>query len=411
MRTTITVLLTAALVAPLAWWLGRQPQATTPAPVVVAAPSELYVCPMHPQVTSHEPGNCPICKMRLVKQTPAAPEPSNDELATVEIDLARQQLLGVQTQPVESGQLGGALRTVGRVSVDETRVRRVNVKVAGYVEHVYVDFVGKPVKKGQPLFSLYSPDILAAENELLAALRSSSAPLVAAAKKKLELWDVPDTELQRLEREGTPSRTITLASPASGVVTKKEVVEGARLEVGAMPYEVTDLSTVWVLAEIYETELRFVTPGLAAHLELTSLPGRGVDGTVLFVDPVLDPKTRTAKARLAFPNPKGELKPEMFGEVRLERAARTVLRAPSDALVRTGQEDVVFVALGGGRFEPRRVTVGEEGRDFVEVLEGLHEGERVVSRGTFLVDSESRLRASLLRSTQNATPAGSGAAP
>ncbi|MDP3501278.1 MAG: efflux RND transporter periplasmic adaptor subunit [Myxococcales bacterium] len=377
-----------------------------PKPVSEVAAASKFHCPMHPSVVSDQPGLCPICNMKLVKSSDAASKHIEGEttsksevdgLATVELDVTRQQLIGLRTTHVDRGPVGGALRTVARVSVDETRVRRVNVKVPGYVERVFVDFVGKPVRKGQPLFAMYSPEVLAAENEFLIASRAQSPGMVAASRRKLELWDVPEVELQRLEREGTAARAVTFVSPATGVITRKELVEGTRLEAGAMPYEVVDLSTVWVLAEVYETELRFVSPGLTARLTLSAFPSKHFDGTVLFIDPLLDPKTRTTRVRLAFANPDGALRPEMFGEVTIARPANDVLRVPADALIRSGADDVVFLSRDEGRFEPRRVRVGEVGRDYAEVLEGLSEGDAVVTRANFLIDSESRLRASLAR--------------
>jgi Cu(I)/Ag(I) efflux system membrane fusion protein len=342
-------------------------------------------------------------------------EPGSPEVeghASVTIDSAQQRLIGLRTVAVDRGPVASALRTVGRVSIDETRVRRVNVKVAGYVEHVFADFVGRPVRAGQPLFSLYSPEVLATENELLAAARTDGpgSALVASARRKLSLWDVPATELERLEREGTAARVVTFVSPISGVVTKKDLVEGARVEAGAMPFEVVDLTSVWVVADVYETDLRFVEPGMTASLSLRAFPGKTWEGGVSFIEPVLDPKSRTVRVRSSFPNPKGELKPELFGEVTLSRPAREVLRVPADAVVLNGERPLVFVARGGGRFEPRVVSLGEAGREFSEVLDGVAAGELVVTRANFLVDSESSLRASLARLSP--TPdAGAGATP
>lgn len=457
LRTLLVIALTAAVAGPVGALVATSAKKSASAPQQAATQ---YHCPMHPSIVSDHAGECPICGMKLVKreEPSAKPAPSArkvlfyrspmdpqqtspgpakdsmgmdylpvyegdasghsevDGLAQVELDETRQQLIGLRTALVERGPAQGSFRTVGKVGVDETRVRRINVKVPGYVERVFVDFVGKPVRKGQPLFALYSPEVLAAENEFLTAVRAQAPGLVSAARRKLELWDVPEAELQRLEREGTASRAITFVSPVSGVVTRKELVEGSRLEAGAMPYDVVDLSTLWVLADVYETELRFVSPGAPAQLTLNAFPGRLFTGKVLFVDPLLDPTTRTARVRLSFANASGELKPEMFGEVVVERPARDVLRVPSDALIRSGTEDVVFVARGEGRFEPRRVTLGEAGRDFTEVVSGLSAGEAVVTRANFLIDSESRLRASLARlsspksatepSTDASTPAG-----
>jgi Cu(I)/Ag(I) efflux system membrane fusion protein len=219
--------------------------------------------------------------------------------------------------------------------------------------------------------------------------------LVDAARERLRLWDVPESEVERLERTGKPVKNLTMYSPMSGVVTKKDIVMGHRLNEGDMPYEITDLSRVWVLADAYETDLGRIRMGMPATLSLQAFPNQAFKGRVIFVDPILDPKTRTAKVRLEFQNPRGELKPEMFGEVTLRTAARDGLRIPADALIDSGTKKVVFVALGEGKFQPREVEVGPVTGEQVEVLSGLTEGERVVTRANFLVDSESRLRASL----------------
>jgi Cu(I)/Ag(I) efflux system membrane fusion protein len=448
-------IVTAAVIGALAYALSRGPTET---PVAAPAPvhKDRYQCPMHPSVVSDHPGDCPICGMKLMKVADAvdagpravlfyrspmdpkvtSPGPMKDEMgmdfvpvyadekmgaasdvagqATVEIDPERQQLIGLATAPVTAGRVGGAWRTVGRVAVDETRLRNVNVKVSGFVEHVSVDFVGKAVRKGDPLFTLYSPELLSTQEEYLLAVKTQKAlsqsgalggdgdTLVSAARRKLMLWDVPVSELDRLARTGVPLKTLTFYSPVSGVVTKKEVIAGMKLEAGAMAYELVDLSQLWVLADVYESELRYVKVGMPATLTLNAYPGKEFKGRVLFVDPLLDPQTRTVKVRLSFANLMGDLKPEMFGEVVLHGAPRKGLRIPQDALVDTGAEQMVFVALGDGKFQPRLVHVGEASGDSVEVVSGLTEGEEVVTRANFLVDSESRLRASLGRLTPSA---------
>jgi Cu(I)/Ag(I) efflux system membrane fusion protein len=419
------------------------------------AAATLHTCPMHPSIVQDHPGTCPLCGMKLLPleatkatapvqsqgarevlfyRSPSDPEetshtpqkndagldyvpvyagelggaPPVSGLATVEIDPERQQLIGLRTTEVTRGPVGGSWRTVGRVAIDETRVRHVNLKVAGFVERIYVDFIGKKVKRGDPLFSLYSPDLLAAQEELLLALRTQSSlssvggafgkdgdALIAAARRKLVLWDVPPREVDRLVKTGEPTKTLTFYSPAAGVVTKKDVVEGMKLDAGAMPYEIVDLSSVWVLADVYESELRFVKEDMGATLELNALPGHAFEGKVVFIDPLLDAPTRTVKVRLTFPNPKGELRPGMFGEVVLKSAPQEGLRVPLDALIDSGTESLVFVAVGDGKFEPRRVELGARDGEQVEVLRGVSAGERVVTRANFLVDSESRLRASL----------------
>jgi membrane fusion protein, copper/silver efflux system len=388
---------------------------------------EQWQCPMHPSVVEDHPGDCPICGMRLVKvegaQVPlaeAADAPTPEGLVTVTIDAGRQQLIGLKIAHVERGPVGGSWRTSGRVAFDETRIHHVNVKFSGFMEHVHANFIGRAVRKGEPLFSIYSPELFAAQEEFLLALRTRRTlaaaggltpdgdALVAAARRKLELWDVPRSEIDRIERSGEPSRTLTFYSPATGVLTKKDVVPGMRVNAGDMPFEIVDLSRVWVLADAYETDLPQVKVGLPVTLNLKALPDRTFRGRVAFIDPLLDPKTRTAKVRIEVPNPGGLVKPEMFGEVVLEGTSREGLRVPADAVIHSGTQNVVFVALPNGKFQPREVRLGAGDARVVEVVAGLEEGDGVVTRANFLVDSESRLRASLAALSSGATPASAG---
>jgi Cu(I)/Ag(I) efflux system membrane fusion protein len=410
-----------------------------------------YTCPMHPTIVSDHPGDCPICGMALVKAGGAggaaggerkiafyrspmdakqtSPVPRKDEmgmdylpvhedeaaggaapvegLANVQIDPQRQQLIGLRTVEVSVGPVGASWRTVGKVAVDETQVHHVNIKVGGFVDTVYVDYVGKAVKRGERLFSIYSPDLLSVQQEYLLALRTRKAlseggvatgagdDLVESARERLRLWDIPESEVDRLEKTGKPTKNLTMYSPMTGVVTKKDIVMGHRLNEGDMPYEITDLSRVWVLADAYESDLSRIRLGSSASLALQAFPNRTFSGKVIFVDPILDPKTRTAKVRLEFPNPRGELKPEMFGEVTLRMPAREGLSIPADAVIDSGTRKVVFVAIGEGKLQPREVNVGSMSGDRVEILSGLEAGEKVVTRANFLIDSESQLRASL----------------
>jgi Cu(I)/Ag(I) efflux system membrane fusion protein len=433
--------------AALAIMIARPAVPTGPAGATADAE---YACPMHPTIVQDHAGECPICGMALVKRdrgpapSPAAdaagprrivgyrspmdprqtsPVPRQDSmgmdylpiyddelgggaavagLAAVEIDPGRQQLIGLTTAAATRAPIGGQLRVVGRVAIDETRVRHVNVKNAGFVERIFVNYIGQRVQKGDPLFTLFSPDLLAAQEEYLVALKSRAAlggddgqALVDAARRRLALWDVPGAELRRLETTGQPIKAITFRSPAAGVVTKKDVVEGMKLEAGAMPYEIVDLAAVWVVADVYEAEIRHVTVGTAATLTLTAYPGRTFTGQVAFIAPMLDPQTRTVKVRLGFANPTGELRPEMFGEVVLALAPRDAVVVPVDAVIDSGTTQVVFVAQGSGRFVPRAVELGQRDDATVEIVTGLAVGERVVTRANFLVDSESRLRGSL----------------
>ncbi|MEO8180279.1 MAG: efflux RND transporter periplasmic adaptor subunit [Deltaproteobacteria bacterium] len=441
-----------AVAAALSW--SRPWGAATQAAQSADAEASLYQCPMHPSIVRDHPGECPICGMKLVridggraKATPqdsarrrvlfyrspmdakqTSPTPRKDEmgmeylpvyedevgalgtvpgLVQVEIDADRQQLIGLTTAEVSQGPVGGAWRTVGRVAIDETRVRHINLKVPGFIERIYVDFIGKQVQEGDPLFSIYSPELLSAQEEYLLALQTKAAlgraggvendgaALVAAARRKLALWDVPKSEIERVERTGRPTKAVTFYSPVAGVVTRKDVVEGMKLDAGAMPYEIVDLSSVWVLADVYESELRFVQRDMLATLKLNAFPNREFKGKVVFIDPVLDPQTRTVKVRVTFANPTAELRPEMFGEVVLQGTPHDGLRIPPDAVIDSGTDKLVFVALGEGKFQPRKVEIGTSDGSHAEVISGLAAGERVVTRANFLVDSESRLRASL----------------
>lgn len=376
-----------------------------------AAPKQMYQCPMHLQIIQDHPGDCPICGMDLVPMEGVAQASQIEGHATVTIDLERQQLIGLRTEKVVEGPIQGEVRTTGRVAVDERRVRKINVKVEGFVEKLFVDFVGKPVAKGQALFSLYSPEFVSAQREYLlakatqqslaeGALKGSGTELLESARRRLAFWDVPPEALDQLDKEGVVQRNLTLRSPISGVVTAKNIVEGSRITPADIPFEITDLGNVWVLVDLFEAELTRAKVGSSAELTLQAYPGKVFKGKVAFVDPIMDAKTRTAKLRLEFPNPGGALKPEMFGEVILKQPGRNGLLIPLDAVLDSGTSKVVFIALGNGKFEPRQVEVGKTVGERIEIQSGLSEGEEVVTRANFLVDSESRLKAALAQMGQ-----------
>jgi membrane fusion protein, copper/silver efflux system len=285
-----------------------------------------------------------------------------------------------------------------------------------------VDFVGMPVAKGQPLFSFYSPDFVSAQQEYLLALRTekslaggalqgSGADLLEAARRRMALWDVPESEITELERTGQVRKSLILSSPITGVVTAKTAVEGMRLGPADIPFEITDLGHVWGVADVYEPEITRVRVGMAADLTLGSFPGRTFRGRVAFIDPQVDPKSRTVKVRVDLPNPKGELKPEMYGEMVIKSRARRGLMIPVDAVLDSGVRKIVFVALGDGRFAPREVQTGASLGETVEISSGLKAGETVVTRASFLVDSESRLKAALAQFTAKAPAAAPAAKP
>jgi len=384
-----------------------------------APKNQMFQCPMHPQIIQDHAGTCPICGMDLVPMDGSGTAASGvEDHATITIDPERQQLIGLRTEKVAEGMVSGELRALGRVVVDETRVRKINVKVDGFVEKLFVDFVGKPVAKGQPLFSLYSPEFVSAQREYLLALQTqkslaggslqgSGGELLESARRRLSLWDVPKETIDHLEKTGEVQKALTLRSPISGVVTVKNVMEGARITPADILFEITDLSRVWVQVDVYEAELGRAKVGLPAEMTTQASPGKTFKGRVAFVDPVMDPKTRTAKARVEFPNPAGELKPDMFGEVLLKGQGRKGMLVPMDAVLDAGTTKVVFISMGDGKFEPREVTTGTTVGEKVEVRSGVKMGEDVVVRANFLVDSESRLKAALSHLSQKgaATPA------
>jgi membrane fusion protein, copper/silver efflux system len=343
---------------------------------------------MHPAYRSEKPGKAPDCGMDLV---PVYEERGSRD--AIEISPDRQQKIGVATAVAERRRLGGTIRTSGRVVADETRLARVTTKFDGTIERLYADFTGKTVRRGQPLFTVYSPDLLAAQEEYLLAIRAGAQlpGLAEAARQRLRLWDVTDGELRQLERSGAPKRSVTIVSPASGIVTAKTAVAGARVMAGQPLFDIADLSHVWVLADIYESELPSIRAGSRADVTIASLPGRTFLGQVTFIAPLVDEMTRTVKVRIEIENRTGELKPDMYADVSIESPPHDAVVVPDDAVLQTGTRSIVFIA-SDGRFEPREVQTGRKAEGLFEIVHGLAGGERVVTQANFLIDSESRLR-------------------
>lgn len=367
-----------------------------------------WIDPMYSQGPPHlyktnKPGRAPDCGMRLVPQyaddVTAGPSTSTvGGYANVSLPPARQQLIGVKLGRAEYRTLAAATRTVGRVTVDERRLSQVHAKIEGVIEALHVSFTGQPVRRGQPLLAIYSPDVLATQHELILAQQNRTAfgkELADAARHRLRLWDMSDAEISQVARTGRAIRAITLRSPVSGVVLKKNALLGARVMPEDTLYEIADLSSVWVIADVYESEMANLRLGQTAQVTLASAPGRSWSGRVTFVSPVLDVATRTAKVRLEIANPDGVLKPDMYANVELQRGANQVLAVPDSAVLQTGTRSVLFVARGNGQFEPREVQTGAKGGGFIEIRRGVAAGETVVVDANFLIDSESRLKSAL----------------
>ena len=323
----------------------------------------------------------------------------------VMVSQQNQQLLGIKTAAVERRALAQTIRTVGSVTYDETRVSRVHSKSDGWVEKLYVNYTGKLVKKGQPLFTLYSPDLLATQQEYLLALkardrlanssipevRSGAVSLVQASKSRLSLWDISDDQIHEMEKTGEFKKALTLYSPYSGFVIKKDINEGMKVMPDKELYTIADLSNVWVNVDIYEYDIPLIKVGQSASLNLSYDPGQAFTGKVSYIYPYLDEKTRTLKVRLEFPNPDFKLKPDMYVNAEIKVDAGKHLAVPEDAVLNSGVRKLVFVDKGSGHFESKEVKLGAKMNDYYQVLSGLEEGEKVASSSAFLLDSESRL--------------------
>ncbi len=429
--------------------LGCRSERTRPA----AAMKQQYHCPMHPSYVSDKPGNCPICSMKLVARDGAASgtakgerkvafyrspmDPSvrsdkpakdamgmafipvyQDELqgaavvpgrALVQIAAERRQLLGVRSGPVRRARLEHVIRTVGRVAVDERRLHHVHTKYEAYVEHLYVDFTGKYVKAGDRLLALYSPELVATQQEYLLAyraqerLKASGLPAVAqggadlleAARQRLLFWDIKTEDIERLEKTGQVQRTLDLHADLSGYVVAKTAFHGMRVTPSDTLFDIADLSRLWVLADVYESDLPSVRLGMQAELKVPYLPSRSWRGPVTYVNPTVEEKTRTIKVRVEVDNGGELLKPDMFADVFLKPDLGEGLLLPESAVIDAGDRKLVFLDRGEGRYEPREVRLGARLPDGFQVLSGVAAGELVVTSANFLLDSESSLKAAI----------------
>jgi Cu(I)/Ag(I) efflux system membrane fusion protein len=417
-------------------------------PMKTAAPAPAkaakYHCPMHPTVISDQPGDCPICGMKLVPMgedaqasraeppkkkimyrstmspnevsdrpgkdamgmemvpfevTEGGEVPTVAGLATVSITPEVRQLMGLKIGTVEKRTLARDVRTSALIAADETRLHQVTVKVEGWVGKLFVAVTGQEVKKGDPLLTLYSPELVSTQEEYLIALKAKDTPggqaLLAATKRRLQLWDISDQQIHDLETTGNAQQYMTLYAPASGIVTDKQVVAGHKIMPDQSLMTIADLSVVWGDADIYQSDLPYVEVGTPLGLSLPYWPGQTFEGKVIFVSPTLDPETRSMHARLEIPNPQRLLKPGMYGDARLFYQRGEKLAIPASAVMFSGKGTYAFKDGGDGRLIPVAVKIGARSDDWYELLEGLQEGDRIVTSANFLVDSESSMKAAI----------------
>lgn len=415
---------------------------------------QLYTCGMHPNVIQEGPGNCPICGMNLTPlegtATPAStaaasaggkkkilywrapmdptyisPQPGKSPMgmdlipvyegeeafgATVRINPVTEQNIGVRTALVRRKDLSQTIRTIGRVDYDEARVSHVHTKITGWIEHTYVNTTGQHVEAGEVLLDIYSPQLVTAQEEYLdarenlrrAAGMASKANLesiLASTRRRLEYFDISATQIEELARTGEVRKTLDIESSFNGIVVEKHALDGMEVKSGMRLYIIADLSQIWVYADIYEYEVPWVEVGQPGVMTLSYAPGEKYYGQVQYIYPYLEEKTRTVKVRLAFPNPNFDLKPGMYANVEIQTSPiEDALVVPMEAVLYSGERNLVFVSLGEGRFVPRDVTVGlESGDGFYEIREGLKEGETIVTSAQFLLDSESKLQESIAK--------------
>jgi len=379
-----------------------------------------WVDPMHPTYKSDKPGVAPDCGMKLepvyagggLTMAPAS-EPgqaggvSPMPVGTVQITPEKQQLIGVKYGHVERGGGSRTIRAVGKVAFDETRIQHIHTKVEGWIDQVFIDYTGQLVSKGQALMTVYSPDMLASQLELLLAAKATdtmknnplpaafdqSESLLRATRRRLELWDLSEAQINQVLKTGQPIKNVTLYSPITGYVTDRKAFPQLKVMPDTDLYTIVDLSRVWIMADVFEYEAPNIYMGETASVSLQALPGRTFNARINYIQPQVDPMTRTLKVRLDMSNPGLILKPDMYADVEFRVTIPSQLTVPADAVLDAGERKTVFVDRGNGYFEPRQVKTGERNGDRIQILSGLNGDERVVTSGTFLIDSESQMKA------------------
>ncbi|MGA2327296.1 MAG: efflux RND transporter periplasmic adaptor subunit [Bryobacteraceae bacterium] len=402
-RTILTLILIAA--AFLAGYWFRRPAA--PPPQKSARKVLYYVDPMHPAYKSDKPGIAPDCGMKLEPVYADSSAPPAAAPGMIQISPEKQQLIGVRYGQAEYTSTAQVIRAQGKVAMDETRVAHVHSRTDGWIENVYVNFTGDLVKKGQPMLTVYSPDLLATQQEYLLALKArdilrhsvmrdvaaDNDALVDAARKRLELWSLSQAQIEEIRRTGKPAPSVTLYSPAAGYVIVRNAFPNQKIAPDTDLYTLADLSRIWVLASVFESDVPLVRLGQAATVSLPYSGGKTYHSRVSYIQPQVDPATRTVSVRLELDNPALALKPDMFVDVELAVAQPARLTVPAEAVLDSGLAKTVFVDRGNGIFEPREVATGERIGDRIQILSGLKAGERIVTSGNFLIGSESQLKA------------------
>ncbi|HUI93403.1 MAG TPA: efflux RND transporter periplasmic adaptor subunit [Chitinivibrionales bacterium] len=449
----LTMIVTAAVVVSVVIILGAMILYHNKGPAAASSQQTqhiVYHCPMHPNYLSDKPGNCPICGMKLVPVSqlehqseankngqrkilyyrdamnpsytspnpgkapdgmdlvPVYEDGASGEKGAVKIDPVTVQNIGVTTETAARRTLTKEIQVSANLEVNETSIGIVNTKVMGWVEKLYIDFTGQPIKKGQPLLTIYSPDLVSAQTEYLQAIRyvkglppgaseeakHGAEELVESSKRRLLNWDIPDKEIKALEDRGAPEKTMTIYSPIDGVVLEKMVAAGQNVMPGTTLYKVADLSTLWAIANVFQQDLPLIKIGMEASIEVSSLPGRTFTGRVQFVSPVLDLDTKTAAVRISIRNSADRaLKPQMFADIKISSPmAVNGLSVSEQAVIHSGKRDLVIVALGNGYFRPQDVKVGANAGGFVQILSGIAEGQTIVTSSQFLIDAESNLK-------------------
>lgn len=375
-----------------------------------SAVKQVYYCTMHPNYTSDRAGQCPICGMTLVlKKEEKGQKVEDIEKGEVFISPQKQQLIGVQTAKVGFVRLQKEILAKGIVDYNEQRVFNVNTKFEGWIEKLFVNYTGKLVNKGDALFTIYSPELVSAQEEYLLSLKNrdigknsqfegikaSAESMVETAKRKLKLWDITDEQIKQLEEKGEMTKTLTVYSPYSGFVTEKMVVEGMKIMPGESLYKISDLSGVWIIADIYEQDMSLIKLGQDAEISLLSLAGKVLKGKVSYIYPYLESEIRTVKIRIEANNENFALKPNMYVNVQIKVDQGKKLAVVDSAVIDTGERQLVVLAKGDGHFKPVEVKLGSKIEGFYEVLAGVKEGDEVVTNANFLIDSESRMKEAL----------------